>query len=588
MVCTNALFSISLSIFANSLAYYETTADGNGSCLTESICLNGIGLAIVTPAILSLVADSTDDSNRGLAIVTPAILSLVADSTDDSNRVAISRCLNGIGLAIVTPAILSLVADSTDDSNRGLAIVTPAILSLVADSTDDSNRGMAFGWLQLTAKFLLVAISRGLNGIGLAIVTPAILSLVADSTDDSNRGMAFGWLQLTANFGSIIGGLCSVLIASTSFMGIPGWRIAFHLVGLISVIVGILVRLFANDPCFSDSDNKTKAHIPPKPLASEVKDLIKEAKAVVKIPSFQIIVAQGVSGSFPWSSLSFAPMWLELIGFSHKETAFLWTVFVIATSLGALFGGRMGDILSKRLPNSGRIILSQISSGSAIPLAAILLLVLPDDPSTVFIHGLVLFVMGLIISWNAAATNNPIFAEIVPERSRTSIYALDRSFESILASFAPPIVGILSQHVYGYKPVTKGATDSQEIETDRENAAALAKALYTAIGIPMAICCLIYSFLYSTYPRDRERARMDSLIESEMQEMEMDNPSGQVYSQTRISGSDELHGKERSVIEISYEQEESLDFDENDEKRLLSHQLTFSDLGKYDSGNATS
>ena len=67
---------------------------------------------------------------------------------------------------------------------------------------------------------------------------------------------------------------------------------------------------------------------------------------------------------------------------------------------------------------------------------------------------------------------SPIFAEIVPERARTSIYALDRSFESILGSFAPPIVGILAQHVYGYKPFPKGSTNSEEIETDRENAAA--------------------------------------------------------------------------------------------------------------------
>ena len=83
-----------------------------------------------------------------------------------------------------------------------------------------------------------MAVSRGLNGIGLAIVIPAIQSLVADSTDDSNRGLAFGWLQLTANLGSIIGGLCAVLFAATSIMGIPGWRIAFHLVAIISVIVG--------------------------------------------------------------------------------------------------------------------------------------------------------------------------------------------------------------------------------------------------------------------------------------------------------------------------------------------------------------
>lgn len=250
-----------------------------------------------------------------------------------------------------------------------------------------------------------MAISRGLNGIGLAIVTPAIQSLVADSTDDTNRGTAFGWLQLTGNLGSIIGGLMSVLLASTSVMGIPGWRIAFHLVGILSVVIGILVHLFANDPRFFDSDGKRKEQPPHKAFKEEVKELVKEAKAVIKIPSFQILVAQGVSGSFPWSSLSFAPMWLELMGFSHKSTATILTLFNVAGSLGGLFGGKMGDILAKRLPNAGRIILSQISSGSAIPLAAILLLGLPDDSSTAAMHGLVFFITGFFISWNGPATN---------------------------------------------------------------------------------------------------------------------------------------------------------------------------------------
>ncbi|XP_059433049.1 uncharacterized protein LOC132166273 isoform X2 [Corylus avellana] len=429
----------------------------------------------------------------------------------------------------------------------------------------------------ISSTFSQVAVSRGLNGIGLAIVTPAIQSLVADSTDDGNRGVAFGWLQLTASFGSIIGGLCSVLIAPTSFVGIPGWRISFLLVGLVSVVVGILVRLFANDPNFSEDRFQHKS------FWSEVKYLTKEAKSVMRIPSFQIIVAQGVSGSFPWSALSFATMWLELIGFSHKTTAFLWTLFIIAASLGGLFGGKMGDLLSKRLPNSGRIILSQISSGSAIPLAAILLLVLPDDPSTAFMHGLVLFIMGLIISWNGAATNNPIFAEIVPEKSRTSIYALDRSFETILASFAPPVVGILAQHVYGYKPVPKGSSNSVEIETDRENAASLAKALYTAIGVPMAICCFIYSFLYCTYPRDRERARMQTLIESEMQQLwEYNSSSKGEYFEVHVSETKEFNSNERSEINGDFGGENSLDHldDNNDKKYLLSHQLTFSNMGE--------
>lgn len=250
-----------------------------------------------------------------------------------------------------------------------------------------------------------VAISRALNGVGLALVAPAIQSLVADSTDDGNRGMAFGWLQLTANLGSIIGGLLSILMAPVTFMGIPGWRLSFHLVALISVIVGILVRCFANDPHFTDSGKKAINQVPNKSFCSDLKDLIQESKSVISLLSFQIIVAQGVTGSFPWSALSFAPMWLELIGFSHGKTAFLIGMFVIAASLGGLFGGRMGDFLSAHLPNSGRIILAQISSASAIPLAAMLLLVLPDDPSTGLMHGLVLIIMGFCVSWNAPAAN---------------------------------------------------------------------------------------------------------------------------------------------------------------------------------------
>lgn len=143
-----------------------------------------------------------------------------------------------------------------------------------------------------------------MNGIGLAIVTPAIQSLIADSTDDLNRGTAFGWLQFTGHLGSILGGLCSVLIASTSFIGVPGWRIALHLVGLISVIVGILVRLFATDPHYSNANRFPQHEIL---FWSKLKDLVKDARSVIRIPSFQIIVAQGVSGSFPWSAVSFAP-----------------------------------------------------------------------------------------------------------------------------------------------------------------------------------------------------------------------------------------------------------------------------------------
>ncbi|CAA7401693.1 unnamed protein product [Spirodela intermedia] len=421
----------------------------------------------------------------------------------------------------------------------------------------------------ISSTFFQVAVARALNGVGLALVIPAMQSLVADSTDESNRGVAFGWLQLTGNMGSILGGFFALLLASRTFMGIAGWRVAFHLVGLVSVSVGILVRLFAVDPRDSSAKGEfegSELH-PQRSVKASILELVREAKRVIKIPSFQIIVAQGVTGSFPWSALTFTTMWLELVGFSHGETGLLMGLFIIATSLGGLFGGKMGDTLSKRLPNSGRIILSQISSGSAIPLAALLLLALPNDPSSGFVHGFVMFIMGFFISWNAAATNNPIFAEIVPERLRTSIYALDRAFETTLSSFAPPIVGLLSEHVFGYKLAPTGSTEAAKVETDRENATSLARALFTAIAIPMILCCLIYSFLYCTYPRDRARARMDSLIASEIRQIEMDNSTADNVSQPELGTKDR-----RRVIETPC-REEDLEVDDSDEKLLLPQNL---------------
>ncbi|XP_066390177.1 uncharacterized protein [Miscanthus floridulus] len=468
------------------------------------------------------------------------------------------------------PAVYREVGAALHASPAGLgalslcrSIVQAACYPLAAYAAARHNRAHviavgAFLWAAATFlvgvsdTFLQVAISRGMNGIGLALVVPSIQSLVADSTDDGTRGSAFGWLQLASCLGLISGGFVGLLLAQTTVLGIDGWRVAFHLVAAISVAVGILNWFLAVDPHFPRRDGKQAAT-----ARGVVAEMMEEAKFVVRIPTFQIFVAQGVSGSFPWSALSFASMWLELKGFSHSDTAVLMTIFWVASSLGGLLGGKMGDLLAVRYPDAGRIVLSQISPLSAVPLAAVLLLGLPDDPPKGVSYGAVLFIMGVFMSWNGPATNFPIFAEIVPEKSRTSIYALDRSFESVLSSFAPPIVGLLAERVYGYRPNDKG----ESVEQDRGNAASLAKALYTSIAIPFIVCTAIYSFLYCSYPRDRERARMQSLIESELQQMEPEHESSCLELEDGGDGVPKVFGSanddgERATIGVTYDHKE--------------------------------
>lgn len=142
-----------------------------------------------------------------------------------------------------------------------------------------------------------------------------------------------------------------------------------------------------------------------------------------------------------------------------------------------------------------------------------------------------------------------------------------------MQSFAPPFVGLLAQHVFGYRPVPKGSSDSVEIETDRKNAASLAKALCIVFVIPLTLCVCIYSFLYCSYPRDRDRARMIALEDSEMQQLEVEDCTRERedYCEIHVLESNELNGKESSKIDdIDYPREENIDLDDNDEKVLLS------------------
>lgn len=107
--------------------------------------------------------------------------------------------------------------------------------------------------------------------------------------------------------------------------------------------------------------------------------------------------------------------------------------------------------------------------------------------------------------------------------------------------------------MYGYKPDDKG----ESVQQDRANAASLAKALYTSIAIPFIICTAIYSFLYCSYPRDRERARMQSLIESELQQMEQETTcleDGDARPKVLASAAND---GERATIGVTYDRKEA-------------------------------
>ncbi|KAG9440911.1 hypothetical protein H6P81_021076 [Aristolochia fimbriata] len=368
--------------------------------------------------------------------------------------------------------------------------------------------------------FYQVAFWRAVNGFGLAIVIPALQSFIADSYKDGVRGTGFGLLNMVGSIGGIGGGVLATVMAGKEFWGIPGWRVAFIMMATLSGLIGILVFSFVLDPrkalviTHGRDESSERSTLVGKNnfLSSNVwRDSWTAMKAVMKVQTFQIIVLQGVVGSLPWTAMVFFTMWFELIGFDHNSSAILLSLFAIGCALGSLLGGLIADQISKIHPNAGRVMCAQFSAFMGIPFSWFLLTVIPQSVNSWSIFAMTLLLMGLTISWCATCANNPMFAEVVPANHRTMIYAFDRAFEGSFSSFAAPLVGILSERIYGYDPKSV-----KLLEGSAPEAFALSRGLLSMMVIPFGLCCLFYSPLYITFKRDRENARAMSLKEQEL------------------------------------------------------------------------
>ncbi|GAU16589.1 hypothetical protein TSUD_233410 [Trifolium subterraneum] len=416
--------------------------------------------------------------------------------------------------------------------------------------------------------FMQVAFWRAINGFGLAIVIPALQSFIADSYKEGVRGAGFGLLSFVGTVGGIGGGVMATVMAGQTFWGIQGWRCAFVLMASLSAFIGFLVLLYVDDPRkrisgtqnASDSSEKksislnfkSRIHYPIFTQSSAQHCLLKAqvlckigqyraddllnaskldgslyngnasvtsiwrrswaaTKSVIKVPTFQIIVLQGIIGSLPWTAMVFFTMWFELIGFDNNTSATLLSLFAIGCAIGSFVGGSIADRMSQTYPYSARIMCAQFSAFMGIPFSWFLLKIIPQSVTSFFTYSVTLFLMGLTISWNGTAANAPMFAEVVPVKHRTMIYAFDRAFEGSFSSVAAPLVGILAEKMFGYNSKSVDPLNGSPAE-----ALALSKGLLSMMAIPFGLCCLCYTPLYYIFKKDRENARMQAVKEEEM------------------------------------------------------------------------
>jgi MFS family permease len=198
---------------------------------------------------------------------------------------------------------------------------------------------------------------------------------------------------------------------------------------------------------------------------------------------------QGIVGSVPWQAMVWFTVFFQLRGYTDLQAAALMAAFSFGCALGGLLGGTLGDRLARRFPNSpnGRILTNQASVLIGLPLSFLLLKGLPPGQH-LLLYGAVLFVFGLCISW-CGCNNSALFAELVPEEQRSTIYAFDRSFEGAVGAMGAPLVGVAAERLFGFR----GSLGAPGASADAGNVAALGSALLVCMVGPWLLCLLFFT-----------------------------------------------------------------------------------------------
>ncbi|CAK9068700.1 unnamed protein product [Durusdinium trenchii] len=336
---------------------------------------------------------------------------------------------------------------------------------------------------------------RALNGVGLGIVQPLLFSLVADKSSVYGRGKAFGFLLSTGSLGQTAFTAFATSIAPLQIGAIAGWQFALTIIASLSVLVGLLVWCLVTD--VPRAEQRSMLQI--------VKEETPRLGSILCLPTFLVIIGQGIFGTAPWFAFSYLTMWLELNCFANTEAATILAFFNVGTALSSMLGGILLDFIFRRFPDHGPPGISQVSVFLSIPLFALILFGLghgDSDAGTIALYCSVFMVTGMLIAWNMVM-NNKMFSDVVPRERYTYIYALDRCIEGTFGAFGQPAVGWLTDRIFHFD-----AEMANSKHCSPSDALSLGKGVFSVAAVGFGICFLFYCVAHCTYPRDRRRAEM--------------------------------------------------------------------------------
>lgn len=365
--------------------------------------------------------------------------------------------------------------------------------------------GTATAMLTFSTNYHTHLFLRVLNGASLSGVAPVAQALLSNLVSEENRGSAFGRLAAVATLSRMIAAWLAVTQQSQVYLilghTLHGWQFVYLQVALASALLAVLVYLYM--PVDAGYDEASRRG------GFGLKQSLATAGSIFRIPSFVLLVAQGVTGGIPWNALAFMTLYYQSCGFSDNQAGRIAVVQGVGGVIGALLGGYLGDAAAKIWPNRGRIVVALASVGLSLPTFTGMFMLIPRRPEFFWSSAAAVLIFSIVGTWCPVAANRPICAELVNSPTeRAQVVALWVMIEGVSASiFGAPLVGFLSEQ-FGYRLSPDKTTDANiGAAPDPQTSAALAKAMVGIAVIAWSLCLLAWACMSLTLPHDRAKAR---------------------------------------------------------------------------------
>jgi MFS family permease len=294
--------------------------------------------------------------------------------------------------------------------------------------------------------FVLFYFLSIMTGIGFGALIPNIFSLIGDIVSQGDRSKGFSFFSIATLIGGILG------IGLATFTGTIDWRLSYAIIG-IAGFISTLLFLFFKEPSRIGKDysymvDRDAIDYTYRIKFSDLKIIFKKKANIWLAINFVDTIPTGII-----LFLLFAYM-EDYHGIPADEALIYLLLILLATLVGTLFFGFIGDKRFKKGNKKARVKLAIL--GNLIPIPFIFIaLIIPFRAPNIFPGVLIMLILFMIGIFANGAVNGNWYATVVdlnlPEH-RGTILATSNFFDIIGRSIGPILGAVIADtlgFVYG-------------------------------------------------------------------------------------------------------------------------------------------